>query len=79
MAAAIKVIDDERGVTAYINPAAISMWRPHWTGPGVDEASHDATRTDLFFVGEDDEITVRMTPEQFAAAWESAMSDGGEW
>lgn len=77
--AAIKVIDEERGVTAYINPAAVSMWRPHWTGPDIDEASHDATRTDLYFVGEDDWFTVRMTPEQFASAWESAMPNGGEW
>lgn len=75
----IKVIEDERGVTAYINPASVSMWRPHWTGPGIGKVGHDETRTDLYFLGEDDGFTIRMTPEQFAAAWESAMADGGEW
>lgn len=77
--AAIKVIDDERGIPAYINPASVSMWRPHWTGPNVDASGHDATRTDVLFLGEQAPITVRMTPEQFGAAWHTAMSDGGEW
>lgn len=76
---AIRAVLDETGIPTYINPASVSMWRPHWTGPNVDKAGHDDTRTDLYFVGEDDAFTIRMTPEQFAAAWESAMSDGGEW
>ena len=77
--AAIKVIDDERDIEAWINPASVSMWRAHWTGPGEDSRGHDHERTDVFFVGEDDALVVRMPPAKFAAAWLVAKSDGGEW
>lgn len=75
----IKVIDDDRGIKTWLNPLHISMWRPHWTGPGVDRYGHDSARTDVFFPGEDEPLVVRMGCAEFAAAWSAATEEGSEW
>ena len=65
------VIHDKLDAKTWINPAAVSMWRAHWTGPDTED---DDTRTDVFFVGEDAAFVVRMPPAKFAAAWRAAMN-----
>lgn len=72
---ALKVIDDEREIEVWINPQAVSMWRAHWTGALRTE--HDHERTDVFFRGENEGITVRMSPAEFAVAWWAAVWEGG--
>lgn len=75
----MKVIDDERGIETWINPLHVTMWRAHWTGPGVDRRGHDSTRTDVFFPGEDSPLTVRMGCAEFAAAWSAATEERDAW